>query len=450
MAVSATRAAVAARPDRRLVLALLCAADVLVMLDGMVVTVALPSIQRDLGFSAAGLQWVVSAYTLTLGSFLLVGGRAADLFGRRRLLATGMLVFTAGSLAAGLAPSAAVLLAARAMQGLGAALSVPAAMAVVAATFQEGFERHRAIGILSGVVDVGMVAGLVLGGLITAALGWPWVFFLVVAPGLGAAALMPAVLEESRDEAAPRRLDVTGSVLVAAGCALLVLGVVQTEHHEIASAAVLGPLAGAATLLTAFAAVERRAASPVIRLGILRVRRLTGANLGIVANAGSFTGMMFLTTLYVQRELGLSAPETGLAFLPLALSAGAGGFAAPPLIERFGPHRVASAGLAITAAGFVALSESDRLLPVLAVFAVAGATISNAFVALSGQGLAGVREGEHGRASGLFQTSTHLGGAITVALLATIAAAAGFSPAYLAGAAVALLGAAAARFMLVR
>jgi MFS family permease len=319
-AVAAT--AVRSRGDRRrLGLTLLCVADLLMMIDGMVVTVALPSIQRDLGFSAAGLQWVITAYTLPLGSFLLVGGRAADLFGRRRLLVAGMMVFSAGSLAAGLAPTAAALLAARAVQGLGAALSVPAAMALVAATFREGFERHRAIGILSGVVDVGMVAGLVLGGVITAALGWPWVFFLVVAPGLGAAALVPAVLDESRDESAPQRLDLPGSAIIAGACGLLVLGLAESEHHGIASFASAGPLAGSVLLLAAFSAVERRAAAPVVRLGIMRVRRVTGANLGIVANAGSFTGMMFLTTLYVQRELGLSALETGLAFLPLALSA---------------------------------------------------------------------------------------------------------------------------------
>jgi EmrB/QacA subfamily drug resistance transporter len=425
---------------QRVALAVLCAADVLVMIDGMVVAVALPAIRRDLGFSAAGLQWVVTAYTLALGSFLLVGGRAADLYGRRRTLVAGLLVFSAGSLAAGLAPEAAALLAARAVQGVGAALAVPAALALVAATFREGAERDRAIGLMAVMIDVGMVAGLVLGGVVTALLGWPWVFYLVVGPGLAAAALVPRALEESRDESAPRRLDVPGAALVAGGCGLLVLAVVQTEHHGLLALAALGPLAGSAALLAAFVAVERRVAAPIVRLGILRVRSLATANLAVVANAGGFGGMTFLSTLYLQGERGLTALETGLAFLPLAASAGLGGLAAARLVARFGARRVATASLLVTTAGFAVLSLGG-VVAVLAGFAVTGFAFASAFVPLAACGLAGAREGEKGLASGLFQTSTHLGGAIVLAVLAAIAAAGGFAPAYLAGAVLSLLGA---------
>jgi MFS family permease len=425
---------------RRFALVVLCAADVLVMIDGMAVAVALPAIRRDLGFSAAGLQWVVTAYTLALGSFLLVGGRAADVYGRRRTLVAGLLVFSAGSLAAGLAPGAAVLLGARAVQGLGAALAAPAALALLAATFREGPERNHAIGLMSATIDVGMVAGLVLGGVVTAVLGWPWVFYLVVGPGLAAAALVPAALEESRDASAPRRLDVAGAALVAGGCGLLVLGVVQTEHHGLGTLATLGPLAGSVALLAAFVAVERRVAAPIVRLGILRVRSLATANLAIIANAGGFSGLTFLSTLYLQGERGLSALETGLAFLPLAASAGVGGLTAPRLVARFGSRRVATASLLVTAGGF-ALASLGGLPALLAVFAVTGFTFASAFVPLTGHALAGAREGERGLASGLFQTSTHLGGAVVLAVLAAIAAAGGFPPAYLAAAGLSLLGA---------
>jgi EmrB/QacA subfamily drug resistance transporter len=444
---------VAARPRaerRRLALAALCAADMLVMLDGMVVAIALPAIQRDLGFSPAALQWVVTAYTVALGSFLLVGGRAADLFGRRRVLVAGMLAFSAGSLAAGLADTPAVLLTARAVQGLGAAAALPAALALLAATFRTGPERHRALGTMSATIDAGMVVGLIAGGVVTAALGWEWVFFLAVPAGLAAAALVPIALPESRDEEAPRRLDVPGSALVAAGCALLVLGFVQTEHHGLASAAVLGPLAGAAALLTAFVARERSTAAPVVRLGIFRVRRLTGANLAIATNAGGFTGMMFLSTLYLQRELGLSAVEAGLAFLPLAVSAGLGGVVAPRLVARHGARTVATVSLALTAAGFGLLALADGLALVLAVFAFTGFTFASAWVPLIGHGISGVREGEQGLASGLFHTSTQLGGAIELALLATAAAAAGFGAGYLTAGGLCLLGAVAGAALLDR
>jgi len=302
-------------PAHAAVLALLCAADLLVMLDGMVVTVALPAIERDLGTARADLQWVVTAYTLSLGSFLLVGGRAGDLYGRRRALVAGLVVFALASLAAGLARATGPLLAARAVQGVGAALAVPAALALLSAAYRAQSERERALGLFSAALDAGMVAGLVLGGLLTASLGWPWCFFIVVPFGLCAAALAPAVLEESRDDAAPR-LDLPGAALCAAGCGVLVFGLVRFER-DVAGAVPF--LAAAALLLAAFVAVERRVRAPMVRLDVFRHRPLTGANLAVIANAGGFTGMTFMATLYMQQVLGYGALEAGLGFLPLAL-----------------------------------------------------------------------------------------------------------------------------------
>ncbi len=276
---------------------------------------------------------------------------------------------------------------------------------------------------LSATLSGGMVAGLVLGGVLTASLGWPWCFFLVVPFGLAAAALAPSVLEESRDEQAPRP-DLPGAALCAAGCGMLVFALVRIERDGVGAAPFL---VAAVLLLAAFLAVERRAAAPMVRPAVLRHRPLAGANLAIVANAGGFTGMTFMATLYMQQVLGYGALEAGLAFLPLALMATAGGLMAPRLIDRAGPRRTATVSLAVTAAAFLFLArvpvDDGYLTVVLPGFVVAGFSFATAFVPLTSQGMTGVREGEKGLASGLFHTSTHLGGALVLAILATAAAA---------------------------
>jgi EmrB/QacA subfamily drug resistance transporter len=441
-------------------LVLLCAADVLVTLDGTVVTVALPAIARDLGTAHADLQWVVTAYTLTLGAFLLVGGRAGDLFGRRRVLVVGLIVFSLGSAVAGLAQTTALLLSARAVQGLGAALAVPAALALLTTIYRQERERQRALGYLSAAMDLGMVTGLILGGVLTATVGWPWCFFVVVPIGLLAAGLAPAAIQESRDENV-LRLDVLGAVLVAAGFGSLAFGIARFEQLGAAAAPVIG---GTVVVLAAFVAIERRTPAPMVRLAIFRHRALTGANLSIIANAGGFGGMLFIATLYLQQVLGFSAIETGFAFVPLALSACTGGLTAPRIVAWTGPRRTAGLSMAISAAAFVLLSrtpDDGYLTHLLPAFAVAGFTFAAAFVPLTSQGMTGVREGEKGLASGLLQTSTHLGGAIVLTILATAATtrtgaaqAAGTAPhtaflsgssvAFLIGAALLLLGAVAA------
>jgi EmrB/QacA subfamily drug resistance transporter len=355
----------------RSALALLCAADVLVTLDGTVVTVALPAIQRDLGTSHGDLQWVVTAYTLTLGAFLLVGGRAGDLYGRRRMLIAGLIVFTLGSGAAGFARSTQVLLTARSVQGLGAALAIPAALALLMATYREERRRQRVLGLLTATMDVGMVAGLVLGGILTATLGWPWCFFLVVPIGLSAAALAPSAVRESRDDSAPS-LDLLGAVLAAAGFGAMAFGIAQLEHVPRIAYPVI---AAALVLLAAFVLTERRTRAPMVRLAVFRHRPLTGANLSIIANAGCFGGLMFIATLYLQQVLGYSALETGFAFVPLALSACAGGLIAPRIIAAAGARRTAAVSMVTTAAAFVLLSRTPEqngyLTVVLPAFLVA-------------------------------------------------------------------------------
>jgi MFS family permease len=338
------------------------------------------------------------------------------------MLVAGLTVFALASLAAGLAPSTGALLAARAVQGIGAALAVPAALALLTAAYRRERERQRAIGRLSATIDVGMVAGLVLGGVLTASLGWPWCFFVVVPLGLAAAAIAPSALAESRDEQAPP-LDVAGAVLAALGFGLLALGLARFEHTR---AAGLAFVAVALALLAAFVLVERRVAAPMVRLAVLRHRPLAGANLAITANAGGFVGMTFMATLYMQQVLGLSPLEAGLGFLPLALSAGAGGVLAPRIIDRAGARTTATASLVVTALAFAYLArvpaDDGYATVLLPAFVVAGFTFATAFVPLTSQGMTGVREGEKGLASGLFQTSTHLGGAFVLTVLATAAA----------------------------
>jgi EmrB/QacA subfamily drug resistance transporter len=405
-------------------LVVLVTADVLIMFDSMVVTVALPSIEQSLGFSTIALQWVVTAYMLGLAAFLLVGGRAADLCGRRRVLRAGLTAFAAASILAAIAWTPAVLLAARALQGIGAALAVSAALALLTASIDEERRRRRALGVLAAGIFGGMVAGLVLGGVITTFVGWPWVFVVVVPFAALAVALAPHVLPESRDEQAGSP-DLLGALLAAPALAMLVFGVVQIEHHGLVAFQPLASLLGASALLAGFVAVEKRVEAPLVRLEIFRHRPLRAANLGIAANAGGFSALIFLTTLYMQKILGFSPLLAGLGFIPLAVTAATGALLASPLVERLGARRLTAASLAITAASFAFLSRlghDDHYLPsLLPAFAVAGLSFAAAYVPLTQAAIDGLPEAEKGLASGVYQTSTHLGGAVLVAVVATLA-----------------------------
>jgi EmrB/QacA subfamily drug resistance transporter len=404
----------------RLALIVLCVADVLVALDGTVVSVALPSIQRDLHFSATGLQWVVTAYTVTLGSFLLLGGRIADAAGPRRTFVSGLAVFTAGSLVAGLARTPAVLVGARAVAGLGAALAIPAALALIAAGFRDGQERTRALGLVSAGIDVGMALGAVLGGVVTTALGWPWAFLLAVPLGAATVAVAPRVLDEQRPRR-PERIDPLGAIMVATGVGSLIYGLTAAEARGVADARTLAPIVLAAAVLAGFAHRERE------RGAVAGGRRALAADVAIVANAGAFGGVLVLSTLHMQRVLGFSALEAGLGFVPLVLSAGAGGPAAARLVARFGTRGVVAASFVITAGAALWLAGAPvgtgyaaALLPA---FAVGGFTFATAAVPLTAEAVADAAPAAKGAAAGLFQTCTHAGGAVVLAALIVCAAA---------------------------
>lgn len=445
MTTAATRPAPRAFRGRAFPVAALFGAEFLVMLDGMVVSVALPVIQRDLDISTSNLQWLVTAYTVTLGAFLLVGGRAADRLGRRRMLILGLALFSGASLAAAVARVSWLLLCLRALAGLGAALALPSALGLLTASVPEGRQRDRALGYMSASIDVAMVVGAVLGGVITFAFGWPWIFFLVGLASAVALALTCLVVRDRPGERRAQGLDLLGSVLLAAGIGVLIFAITRAEHDGPTARVTLVSAALAALLLVTFVAVERRVRTPLLPLDWFRSRRLIGANLAIVCNAGAFVGVVVLGTLYMQKALGLSALEAGLGFLPLAVSAGLGGPAAPRLIARFRAWRVVAASQLVTAAMVLWISQAPPhdgywsvLLPA---YSIAGFSFAAAAVPLTAEATAEARSADKGTASGLFQTSTHVGGALVLAVLVVAFAAAGLEVAFLIAAAVLAFGA---------
>jgi EmrB/QacA subfamily drug resistance transporter len=409
-----------------LAVAVLTATQLLFVFDGMVVNLALPAIQRDLGLSRGALQWVIIAYTLPLGGLLLLGGRLGDLVGRRRTLMCGLLMFAAGSLGAGLAPSPATMLAARALQGVGGALSTPAALSLISATFPPGELRRRAFVVATVVGNASMIAGAVLGGLITTLLGWPWVFFVGVPIAVAAALAAPHAVPESRDDDAPRTLDVAGAATGTLGLALLVFAVTRVNGEGAAIADALVPGVAALALLAAFVAVEARVSAPLLRLALLRGRTLSAAAFGIFANSGAFTAAVFLASLYLQRELGHSAVRAGVDFVPMAIAGVIAGSLAARLMHDGRWPRLAVAGLACSIAGFLALAATSAhsgYAGVLPALLLVGVGVSLAYVPLTASAGDDVRPGEKGLAYGVFESATHIGGTITLAIVATIAAA---------------------------
>jgi MFS family permease len=417
-------------------LAVLFTAELLVMLDGMSVSVALPEIGDDVGLEGAELQFVVTAYTVPLGSFLLLGGRAADRWGRRRILVGGLAAFAAGSLAAGLAGDAAVLLSGRVVSGVGAAFAIPAALGLVTAVTSAGPERNRVLGMMAATQAFGVVAGALLGGVVTYALGWPWVFLVVVPVAALAAVLGAALLPESSGDDRAERLDWVGATAVALGLALLILALVRLQREGLGGATTPA-LAGSAVLLALFVLRQRAADAPLLPLRLFRSARVTGANVTVVANAGAFTGTVVLSTLLMQRELGMSALETGLAFAPLSLSALGGCLLAPRLMELVGSRATVAASLLTTASGlaWIAAAPADgyagTLLPA---YIVTGFTFAAAAVPLTAEAIEGARGGERAVAAGLFQTFTHVGGAVVLALLVVCSAAWGLTAGFAAAA----------------
>ncbi|MGH3071452.1 MAG: MFS transporter [Gaiellaceae bacterium] len=412
--------------DRRwAALGLLVTAYLMVILDVAIVGVAAPSIKADLGFSQGGLQWIVTAYAMTFGGLLLLGGRAADLLGRRRMFMAGTALFTTASLACGLAWSPEVLVGARVVQGLGAAIITPAALSIITTTFGEGGERNKALGAWNAAGGVGGTAGLVLGGVLTDSAGWEWLFFVNVPVGAAVLLLSRTLLRESRAHTATRSFDLTGALAITASLIVLVYALVEAPDAGWSSAQTVILLAAAAGLLVAFVGVERRSPAPLVPLGTLRRVSLAGGNLlGIVAGASIF-GWFFVATLYLQQVLGYSPLKAGLAFAAASLGGLLGPIAGQALATKVGPRPVALIGAAFLAAGFLLQrgvdAASTYVGDLLAPFLLMGAGTGLLFVASVISALEGVSERESGLASGLINTSQQVGGAIGVAVLSTVA-----------------------------
>jgi EmrB/QacA subfamily drug resistance transporter len=412
-------------PRRWLALALLAVAQFVVVLDASIMNIALPSIATELEVSQESLSWIINGYVLTFGGFLLLGGRLADLLGRRRVFVAGLVLFAAASLAGGLAGSSSQLIAARAVQGLGGALLAPAALSILTTIFAPGAERNKALGVWGAVAGSGGAAGVLLGGVITEALGWEWVLFINVPIGIAAALLSFRLIRESRAEVEHRSFDLPGAATVTAGLTAAVYGIVEAEKVGWTSARTLATFAAAAVLLGAFVAIERRAAAPLVPFRIFRLRTVAGANLTMFFVGASMFGLFYFLSLSMQQVLAWSALETGLAQLPLAgtLVLAAGGVS--PLVTRLGSKPVTLAGLVAFAAGLVWFSrmpaDADFVTDLLGPSLVVGVGLAATFVSLTVSAVEGISESESGLASGLINTTQQIGGALGLAVLTAVA-----------------------------
>ena len=415
-----------ARVNPWLVLVLVCLAQFMVILDATIVNVALPTIQGDLEMTDTSLQWIVNAYTLMFGGFLLLGGRAGDLAGRKRVFLAGVVLFTTASLLCGLANGANWLIMTRGLQGLGAALVSPAALAIVTSTFREGAERTKALGVWSAIAVGGGAVGLVLGGVLVEALSWQWIFFVNIPVGIATFLLSLRFVPESRDDHMHRSFDLAGAVTVTSGLIALVYGIVRSAESGWGSGEVLGILALAAVLLVAFVVIERRSAEPLVRLSIFSVRTVRGANVAMLVVAMGLFAMFFFNTLFLQRVLGFSALEAGLAFLPFTAGIIIGAGLSQQLIPRLGAREVPLVGLAMAAGGmllFLRLTpESTYLSDILPGILITSIGMGLTFVPVTLIATSGIPVDDAGLASGLFNTSQQIGGALGLALLSTFAA----------------------------
>jgi EmrB/QacA subfamily drug resistance transporter len=443
-------------------LILLCVAQFVVVLDASIVNVALPTIGKGLHFSEQNLPWVVNAYVITFGGFLLLGGRAADLVGRRRVFMAGLVVVAVASLAAGFATNQGQLIAARAAQGLGAAIISPAALSIVTTLFRDGAERNKALGAWGAVAGSAGAAGVLLGGILTEGLGWEWVLWVNVPVALIALAFTPGLIPESRSESATRHFDAAGAVSVTAGLSVLAYALLDASNAGWGSTKIVSLLALSVLLLGAFVVIELRSRAPLVPFRIFRSKTLTGANVvGILLGASLFS-MFFFISLYMQQVLGYSAIHAGLSYLPLALTiivaAGLGG----QLVTRFGFKPILAAGMLFVALGLGWFSQvsvgGGFLTDILGPSLLAAMGLGFGFVTSTIAAVSGVEEREQGLASGLINTSQQIGGALGLAVLSTIATSRtdhvmasggsslpnalteGFQSAFLGGAVIAALG----------
>jgi EmrB/QacA subfamily drug resistance transporter len=450
---------------RWIALILLCAAQFVVVLDASIVNVALPSIGRALHFSEQNLQWVVNAYVLVFGGFLLLGGRMADLLGRRRVFMGGLVLFGLASLVAGLASSDGMLIAARAVQGLGGAILSPAALSIVTTTFKEGAERNKALGIWGAVAGSGGAAGVLLGGVLTDSLGWEWIFFVNTPIAIAAALLAPRLIDESSADARIRTFDAAGAVTVTAGLSLLVYAMVDATNAGWGSTKTITLLAISVALLVAFVVIELRSRAPLVPFRVFRLPNITGANVSGLLIGASLFSMFFFVSLYMQQVLGYSPLKSGFSYLPLAVTIILSAGIASQLVSRYGFKPILIAGMGLVAIGLLMFSgvpvDGSYAADVLPASLVAGAGLGFSFVPVTIAAVSGVRDQDAGLASGLINTSQQIGGALGLAVLSTIsisrtndvmaaghgaksglphALTEGFSSAFTAGAGFAILG----------
>ena len=412
--------------NKWLVLVIACMAQFMVVLDASVVNIALPSVQRGLHFAPANLQWVVNSYTLVFGGFLLLGGRAADLLGRKRLFVAGVLLFSAASLLNGFAQSSGMLIIGRGLQGLGGALVSPAALAIITTTFTDSSERTKALGVWSAIAASGAAVGLLMGGVLTDIASWRWVFFVNLPVGVITIALALRYVAESRVEVEHRSFDLAGAVTVTSGLIVLVYGIVKAQSYGWGSGKTIGLLAAAFVLLSLFLIIEARSKAPLMRLSIFRVRALAVGDSVLLLVASGMFGMFFFASLYVQEILGYSPLRAGLAFLPVTAGIIIGAGVAQQLIKRVGVKNVSTAGIGLASLGMLVLTQlpvhgsyvSDLLVGLLPMSLGMGLT----FVPITLMGTSGVRDEDAGLASGLFNTAQQVGGSLGLAILSTLAA----------------------------
>jgi EmrB/QacA subfamily drug resistance transporter len=406
-------------------LTLIVVAQFMVVLDIAIVNVALPSIKTDLHFSQESLQWVITAYAIFFGGVLLLGGRLADLLGRRRLFMGGLALFTVASLLDGLAWSEASLITFRAIQGLGAALLSPAALSILTTTFREGRERNLALGIWGAASGSGGAAGVLLGGALTSALSWSWIFFINVPVGIVVIALSPLVLRESRADLAHRHFDVSGAASITGGLMLLVYALTRAAQHGWVTAETIGLLAASAALIGAFFVIELRSAAPLLPLRIFKLRTLSASNASGLLMGGAIFAQFFLLTLYMQQVLHYSALETGVAYIGLTLTIIVFSTVAQAAVTRIGVRRVLPVGLALSTVALVFFArlpvDGHYFTDLFPPFLISGLGLALAFVPMSIGALTGVREADAGIASGLINTTQQIGGAIGVAVATTVA-----------------------------
>jgi EmrB/QacA subfamily drug resistance transporter len=408
------------------VLVLICLAQFMVILDATIVNVALPSIQKDLHLSEGSLQWLVNAYTLVFGGFLLLGGRLGDLLGRKRVFLVGLVIFTGASLLDGLASSESMLVASRALQGLGAALISPAALSIISTTFAEGKERAKALAVWAAIAIGGSAVGLILGGVLTQYFSWPWIFFVNVPVGIAAFLLSLRLIPESRDVLEHRSYDLAGAATVTGGLMALVYAIVDAQSAGWTSAKTLGFFALAVILLAGFVAIELRTTAPLVRLSIFRIRSLLTANITMFLAMSGMFAMFFFNTLYIQEVLGYGPLKAGLAFLPFTagvmISAGRASRFAP----RLGVRPVAATGMLLAATGLALLTQlpvhGSYATNVLPAILLSSLGIGAVFMPLTLMATTGLDDDDQGLASGLFNTSQQIGGALGLAALSTLAA----------------------------